>query len=237
MPDPDFVRDRINAFWSMVAPAYESHPGNVVEPGTEVYAAWVGSIQQALPPQPADVLDVGTGTGFVALIAASLGHRVTGIDLSDEMLAEARAAAANRGVSVVFASGDAVSPPFPAPSFDAITSRHLLWTLRDADAAFRNWRELLRTGGRLIAFDSFWSLPGSAREEPAGEEQAEGIFEQHYSREVRANLPGWRFKSPEPLVQMLRHAGFEDVDISQQPALHDPAGEDTVPFLLTAIRR
>ena len=41
----------------------------------------------------ADVLDAGTGTGFVAMIAAALGHRVTAIDLAEPMLAIARAEA------------------------------------------------------------------------------------------------------------------------------------------------
>jgi protein-L-isoaspartate O-methyltransferase len=64
--------------------------------------AWVPAIERLLPPPPADVLDIGTGTGFVAFIASSLGHRVTGLDLSAAMLAEARMEAGRRGLDVTF---------------------------------------------------------------------------------------------------------------------------------------
>jgi hypothetical protein len=50
-------------------------------------AAPAGSV----PPATADVLDVGTGTGFLALLPVELGHRVTGSDLSQDMVAVARA--------------------------------------------------------------------------------------------------------------------------------------------------
>ncbi|MGH8932096.1 MAG: class I SAM-dependent methyltransferase [Egibacteraceae bacterium] len=57
--------------------------------------AWADVCSGALPTPPADVLDVGTGTGQVALLLADLGHRVTGIDLAEGMLALARAKSAS----------------------------------------------------------------------------------------------------------------------------------------------
>ena len=62
------------------------------------------------------MLDVGTGTGFAALIAAALGHRVTGIDLSENMIAVARTQAMGRGVHITLIIGDAVEPPVEGES-------------------------------------------------------------------------------------------------------------------------
>ena len=50
----------------------------VAPAGTGDYANWVEAIRSMLPASPARVLDVGTGTGFVARIAADRGHQVTG---------------------------------------------------------------------------------------------------------------------------------------------------------------
>ena len=64
-----------------MAPNYES-PDNVAPVGTADYAKWVEALRSVLPTSPTRVLDVGTGTGFVAWIAAELGHQVTAIELS-----------------------------------------------------------------------------------------------------------------------------------------------------------
>lgn len=88
MNDPDVQRS-ITAFWDAVAPHYDS-PENVAAPGSEDYDRWRAALAMTLPAAPARVLDVGTGTGFLAGIAAGLGHHVTAIDLSEGMLAAAR---------------------------------------------------------------------------------------------------------------------------------------------------
>src|SRR5437870_7759968 len=99
MTSDDAVQRRITAFWDTIAADYEAHPGNVAAPASAEYQAWVETIRDLLPPAPADVLDIGTGSGFAALIAAALGHRVTGIDLSEPMLHEARTEAEKRGLA------------------------------------------------------------------------------------------------------------------------------------------
>lgn len=61
-------------------------PDNVAAPGSDDYDHWVDALRSMLAGSPARVLDVGTGTGFVARIAAELGHHVTAIDASQAML-------------------------------------------------------------------------------------------------------------------------------------------------------
>jgi 2-polyprenyl-3-methyl-5-hydroxy-6-metoxy-1,4-benzoquinol methylase len=120
----------------------------------------------------------------VALAAAKLGHRVTGIDLAEAMLSEARREAARSELTVNFELRDAVSPGFAAASFNAIVCRHFIWTLREPEDALRNWRELLRPGGRVVAIDGHWF-----REEQSSTGAGEaGFFDRYYTRETRSAL-------------------------------------------------
>jgi len=63
--DPD-AQNLITTFWSTVAPDYEAHAGNVAEYGSAEYQRWVRALASALPDPPAEVLDVASGTGYVA---------------------------------------------------------------------------------------------------------------------------------------------------------------------------
>lgn len=104
--------------------------------------------------QPSDaVLDVGTGTGIVALIAAEAvreGGRVVGVDLSDGMLRAARAKAEDRGLAVEFRKMDAESLELEPESFDVVLSLFALSHFPDVDAALRGIFRVLRPGGRIV---------------------------------------------------------------------------------------
>jgi SAM-dependent methyltransferase len=69
-----------------------------------------------------DVLDIGTGSGNVAIRAAERGARVTGSDITTEMFEAARARAAEAGVEVEWVEGDAADLPFDDDSFDQVLS-------------------------------------------------------------------------------------------------------------------
>lgn len=69
-----------------------------------------------------DVLDVATGTGNVALRAAGLGARVTGLDLVPDLLDVARGRAGEAGAEIAWVEGDAEALPFADASFDRVVS-------------------------------------------------------------------------------------------------------------------
>lgn len=118
-------------------------------------AAWQSYIQRFLPAgQPLDILDIGTGPGFLAILMAKLGHRVTAMDSSTGMISEGRINAREYGVAVDFLIGDAQTLPFAGETFDVVLSRNLTWNLPDAVAAYREWYRVLRLGGILINFDA-----------------------------------------------------------------------------------
>ena len=216
----------ITAFWNTVAAGYEAHGGNVAEYGTEGYRRWLDALGAVLPDPPSDVLDVATGTGYVALAAASLGHRVAAIDLSPPMLDELAAYAADRGLAVDARLGDAVAPDFPPGRFDAMTSRHLLWTLREPETAMTNWRALLRPGGRLVAVDGFWFTEWDEGDVPP-------LFAEHYTSATRDELPFMHLDGPEPILEVLTAVGFVDVGAEPRPEL---ALGDGVAYFITARR-
>jgi SAM-dependent methyltransferase len=216
-PVNEGIQARITGFWSAVASEYEVHPGNVPSADSPEHRAWVEAIKDLLPPAPADVLDIATGTGFVALIAAGLGHRVTGIDLSDAMLDEARAAARRLGLAVSFRRDDAVAPEFGAASYDAIISRHFIWTLREPVRALQNWLRLLRTGGCVVAIDGFW-FDQTATDDSGPDTPA--LFARHYTNETRAALPAMQWTSVGPVAAMFKEAGFTQVTTGDLGAVH-----------------
>ena len=225
------IQARISEFWNTVAQHYEGHPGNTVPVGSPTYERWVGLFERVLPSPPVDVLDVGTGTGFSALISAALGHRVVGVDLAAGMLDVARAFAKDRGLDVQFVEADAVAPEFDDASFDVITARHLLWTLRDVDEAAANWRRLLRPLGRVVAVDGFRPRPQPA-DAPASEED---VFGRYYTSDVQAAISFMHVQDKDPLVRVFGNAGFSDVIVEELPhEFAEDDEEDVRPYLLVA---
>ena len=87
-------------------------------------------------PEPEDVaLDVATGTGNTAFALAPYVRRVVGLDLTREMLDEARRLAAQRDiVNVDWVIGDAEALPFQAGTFDLLVVRAAPHHFRDVDA-------------------------------------------------------------------------------------------------------
>src|SRR3954465_1923685 len=69
------------------------------------------------------VLDVACGTGVVAVTCALRGARVSGLDLTPELLDTARENAKIAGINVEFHEGDAEALPFPDSAFDTVLSQ------------------------------------------------------------------------------------------------------------------
>jgi 2-polyprenyl-3-methyl-5-hydroxy-6-metoxy-1,4-benzoquinol methylase len=80
----------------------------------------------ASPISGHSVLDVGTGTGRIAMVLAQAGASVTGVDASEEMLKVGRERAAAQNTHVQFVAGDAHALNFPDRSFDVVVSSRVL---------------------------------------------------------------------------------------------------------------
>ncbi len=211
------THERIRAWWNADATVYDDAAGHALSDPVEA-AAWRRALERTLPPTPARVLDAGTGTGSIALLAAELGYEVTGVDLSEDMLERARAKVAAQGLDVTLVHGPAESPP--EGPFDAVVERHVLWTMPDPAGALAAWRAATRPGGRLVLLEGSWGGEGpfvAAAEALAGLiQRAYGIDEHHhdvYPDDLPLPLQGMR--SPEPYLDAVAAAGWSRIRIAR----------------------
>ena len=83
-------------YWDAASERYDEDADHGLR-DPEVREAWRARLAAWLPPPPTDVLDLGCGTGSLALLVTELGHQVHGIDLSRRMVDQAQAKAAGGG--------------------------------------------------------------------------------------------------------------------------------------------
>ncbi len=157
----DQLSRELVATWDAGAATYDRLPRHGILHDDErrawrrLVAAILGDPAHAAVPK-LRVLDVGTGTGVLALLAAELGHDVTAVDLSPGMLRQARHHALDTGLAVTWLEGDAAAPPVEPDSFDAVVCRHLVWTLADPQRDIAAWRGPLRPGGLIAVIDGWY---------------------------------------------------------------------------------
>lgn len=226
--------DDIRQYWDEDAATYDdSSQHRPTDP--MVRAAWTAAVKAVLPPAPSDVLDCGAGTGFLSLVAARLGHRVTAIDLSSGMLDRLRTRAEGSGLHVETVVGPATEPP-PGRHFDAVIERHLLWTLPEPSAALASWRAAAPTG-RLILVESLWGsvdaveeVRGAARHLLHRLRQSPPEHHAEYAPELRRRLPLGSGTHPGRLATLVEEAGWRtprlarlrDVEWAERAALPFP---------------
>jgi arsenite methyltransferase len=103
------------------------------------------------------VLDLGCGAGTDLLIAAQMvgpRGRLTGIDMTPQMLDKARGAAEEMGATnVAFVQGEGERLPFPEASFDVVISNGVIDLIPDKDAVFAEIYRVLTPGGRIQVAD------------------------------------------------------------------------------------
>lgn len=112
------------------------------------------SLLSIVPLNPGErVLDVGTGTGYIALEAAQAVQQsgsVIGVDISRQMLALAeKKLVRSQSENIEFQLVDAENLEYPAESFDAILCANTFPWFEDKTKVFRSWFELLRPGGKM----------------------------------------------------------------------------------------
>jgi SAM-dependent methyltransferase len=144
--------------WDRISPIYLRAVDNR-------FTGIVDAVIQRAALQPVQqVLDLGTGTGSVAIKAASLvmpGGNVTAVDISPEMIHLARQRSASLGLSnIEFLEGRAEELPAPTGRFDAVLASLSLMYVIDRAAAAREIARVLRPGGRFVA--AVWGGPEEA---------------------------------------------------------------------------
>jgi ubiquinone/menaquinone biosynthesis C-methylase UbiE len=215
--------DDIRNEWARLAGGYDRRTTRgLLTPRAAVL--WQRVIHKLIGVDAKDVLDVGTGTGLLAVEIAKAGHRVVGVDLTPEMLERARLRGTREGVDVTWLEGDAMNLPFETGRFDVTVSRHVLWTMPDPAKAFTEWIRVTRPNGRVIWFDSTFQKrrsPGSlsmwARQTALARRLRSILRRQpeefccHYDTSLDGELPFRDLSSVRPIVELLRDLGVSDV--------------------------
>jgi demethylmenaquinone methyltransferase/2-methoxy-6-polyprenyl-1,4-benzoquinol methylase len=97
-------------------------------------------------------LDLAAGTGDIAFALAARGARVAALDVTHRML-QLAAGKRPRSARVTFVTGDMMALPFPAESFDLVTTGYGIRNVPDIGPALAEIRRVLRPGGLLLSLD------------------------------------------------------------------------------------
>ena len=164
---PEGIENRVERYWNKRSRDFSRLRRQELQgPDGDL---WLDLMESHLPKgRPLRILDAGTGAGFFALLLARRGHRVTGIDLSPDMIREAKKNMLEAGCRAEFFRMSAQELDFSSETFDGVVSRNLTWTLPDVMEAYREWYRVLKPGGVLLNFDSdCGQMTFSKQEDPA----------------------------------------------------------------------
>jgi ubiquinone/menaquinone biosynthesis C-methylase UbiE len=189
------VKNAVRRHWAVRAATFDDAPNHGLHSPAQA-DAWQVRLRRWAGTEAVDVLDIGCGTGFLALQMANLGHRVVGIDGAPEMLARARAKATRDGLHAVFQPADAEHLPYGAGTFDLVVERHVLWTLPQPAVALSEWQRVMRRGGRLVLIEGDWRGPGHA----------------DYAS-LREHLPLFGGRPAAALADILTASGFLEIEV------------------------
>jgi demethylmenaquinone methyltransferase / 2-methoxy-6-polyprenyl-1,4-benzoquinol methylase len=176
-------------------------------------------IQKAAIPAGGQMLDIATGTGDIAFEALNGGAGVAiGADFAPAMMLAGRRRP--MGERVRWVTADALNLPFPDASFDAVTHGYLLRNVIDIPRALLEQFRVVRPGGRMVCLDTSPPPPSLVR--PFVLIHLNFIIPTLGTiltgqRDAYKYLPESTkgFKSPEELAELMRAAGFVDVQFKR----------------------
>ena len=190
-----------------IAPVYDL-ANRVMTAGLD--GGWRRAAARAVVRPGDRVLDVGCGTGDLAIAARDAGADATGVDFAPAMLVRAR----SKAPDIHWVEGDALALPFGDSSFDVVLTGFTVRNLENASGGLAEMRRVLRGGGRLAVLDAT---------------QPRGLCAPFYKIWFDRLLPaagrlvpgGWaftylpasvkRFPGPRELARLIDEAGFGDI--------------------------
>jgi ubiquinone/menaquinone biosynthesis C-methylase UbiE len=197
-----------------------------------ITAKWAEDLlDRAQPREGEAILDIASGTGIVARLAAKRIGRglVTGLDLNAEMLAVARGAP-TEGAAIIWIEGSALDLPFPADSLDLVLCQQGLQFFPDQRRALGEICRVLKGGGRaaLSVYSQIERTPGAnafvlALDDVVGSDASRIKRGEH------------SFTDAMQLESLLRDSGFRAVDVQTvEQTIVFPSVIDYVQFQLLA---
>jgi ubiquinone/menaquinone biosynthesis C-methylase UbiE len=217
------IKEKVAGHWDHWAGQYDNQYAHGLKSEREK-EEWQKFLQETLGPPPQKVLDIGTGTGFIALLLAESGYHCKGLDISSGMLEEAKFKAKLQGLQVDFGLGDAEILPEADATYDVVVNRHLLWTLPNPERAIAEWIRVLKPGGRLVIIDGDWFYNKfHYRVQKFLGQLLVAITEwknpwnhqNDYDEDLRAKLPLMRDANARNLIQLIIQSGLRDPKVKE----------------------
>ncbi len=198
---------------------YDASVRRLVPGYEEALAALAGALKVFLRDRPADVLDLGAGTGALSerILAAVPNARVTVLDADEAMLVHARERLAAHAARTAFVHGSFTDALPACDAAVASLSLHHVHSRKDKRALYRNIRRALRPRGLLLSFDTFVAdaaaFAAEQRRRIAEALAARGATDE----QVRARLAAWarevRYFSADEELGWMREAGFAEAGV------------------------
>jgi len=198
-PSKSDIKERIRAFWDNSHQNYDAVAAHGVHSEAEK-VMWRQGMANLLgsagPEKNLKILDIGTGTGFLALLLAEMGYSVIGADWAASKIQQAKEKAVSSKSTAHFEVQDAEKLTLESNAFDAVVSRHVIWTLSDPYAAASEWVRVTKPGGKVIV-----DIP----------QMGSHSGNHHFGAEIGKNLPFYNGTEPEKIEEMLKRAGLTNI--------------------------
>lgn len=234
----DERKERIVHYWEKRSSDFLTHKREELH--SAMAERWMKEIRAQLPAgERLRILDVGCGAGFFSVLLAKEGHRVTGVDLTPDMIENAEILAAEENADCEFIVMDAENVDFPDGTFDVVISRNLTWTLPHVRRAYRDWVRVLKKGGMLLNFDANYGLSDFTDVASLPENHAHQTIGDEMMREceeIKRQLPISSYSRPawdlETLGAMKLQEFAVDLGISSRIYLEKDAFYNPVPMFM-----
>lgn len=146
---------QVEAMFDSIAPAYDFMNAAM---SFGLHRRWLRkAIKKAAVDSPTKILDVATGTADVAIALSQRLHdaQITGIDLSEGMLAIGRKKVNKAGLNqrIDLLQADSLNLPFPDNSFDCITVAYGVRNFEHLLEGYKEMTRVLRKGGRIVVIE------------------------------------------------------------------------------------
>lgn len=220
----DDRKERIVHYWSKRSESFLDQ--RRAELHDSIAERWMKEIREHMPEgRKLRILDVGCGAGFFSILLSKLGHEVIGIDLTPEMIQNARILAAEEQAACDFFEMDAENPAFSDESFDMVISRNLTWTLPHTEHAYEEWLRVLKKGGVLLNFDANYGAEDSSDTRGLPKTHAHHMIGMDMlleNEEIKRQLPISSFVRPAWDLETLGKLGVQkfSIDLGISPKVY-----------------
>ncbi|RDU24943.1 class I SAM-dependent methyltransferase [Anaerosacchariphilus polymeriproducens] len=237
------IEERVRGYWTKRAEDFSTVRRMELE--DEISERWINEIKKKLPERKKlRILDVGTGTGYFAILLAEQGYDLVGVDLTPAMIEEAKKLANEKQLDIQFLVMDAQNLEFPDESFDVVIARNLTWTLPEPKQAYLEWMRVLVKGGILLNFDADYGQQVLCMEKKGTPDNLNqsgfhiGMTQElkEESNQITKAMEISKKKRPEWDISVLEELGFLNTQCDKEAGnriLRERNGKDSPTFLIT----